>query len=66
MQFEQGAADYTASKNLAFLKATEKMVKLLQEHGEKPDRYLPQKSLDVLEDERLKQKMKGNIKDGKI
>lgn len=50
MLFETSAADNANASNLAYLKATEKMIKLLQEHGEKPQGYVPQKALDLYED----------------
>ena len=62
MLFEQGASDHAAASNLAYLKATAKMINLLKQHGEKPEGYLPQKALDLMEDEDLKQKMKGKLK----
>lgn len=66
MLFETTASDNANASNLAYLKATEKMINLLKEHGEKPTSYLPQKALDLYEDEQLKEKMKGKIKSGNI
>ena len=40
MLLEQSASDYKASSNMAFLKATQKMVDLLQKQGERPEHYL--------------------------
>jgi hypothetical protein len=66
MLFEQGASDHAAASNLAYMKATAKMINLLKQHGEKPEGYLPQKALDLMEDEELKNKMKGKIKGGTL
>jgi hypothetical protein len=41
------------------------MISLLKEHGEKPEAYLPKKAMDLIEDEELRQRMKGNLKAGK-
>jgi len=41
MLFETSAADNANASNLAYLKATAKMIDLLKEHGEKPQGYLP-------------------------
>lgn len=51
MLFETSAADNAQASNLAYLKATSKMIDLLKQHGEKPQGYLPQKALDLYEDE---------------
>jgi len=40
MLIEQTSGDYKTQKNLAFLKATQKMVNILKEQGEKPEQYL--------------------------
>ena len=64
MLFEQGAADHASASNLAYLKATTKMIALLKEHGEKPEAYLPKKAMELIEDEELRLKMKGNLKSG--
>lgn len=49
--------------NLAFLKATEKMLKILKESGEKnPEKYLPPKYLELKEEEELKQQLREKFK----
>ena len=58
MLLEQSASDHKASSNLAFLKATQKMVDLLKKQGERPDQYLTAQQKEVLEDDELKQKLK--------
>lgn len=64
MLFEQGASDYAASSNLALLKATTKMINLLKEHGEKPEAYISKENMELIKDEELRAKMKGNLKAG--
>ena len=40
--------------NLAFLKATKKMIEILKDQGEKPERYLSEKAKEALEIEEIK------------
>ena len=39
---------------MAFLKATKKMIEILKDQGEKPDRYLSEKAKEALEIEEIK------------
>ena len=56
MLFEQSAADMNKQSNLAFLKATQKMLDVLKSAGEKnPEKYLPQKYFELKEEEDLKE-----------
>ena len=41
MLFEQSSRDHKAASNLAQLKAWKKMIDLLKDNGEDPDKYLP-------------------------
>lgn len=55
MLFEQGAADHAAAGNLAFVKATHKMLNMLKAAGEKqPENLLSPEDRARLEDEEVK------------
>ena len=58
MLFQQGSADHVASGNLAYVKATRKMLNMLQAAGEKhPENMLSPADRARLEDEELKMQM---------
>ena len=58
MLFEQSARDNKAASNLAYLKATQKMIDLLQKNGENPDKYLPERAKELIEEDKLRQQLK--------
>lgn len=58
MLLERTAADNAMSSNLAQLKATQKLVQILKEQGENPDKYLPDKAKELLEDDALRTQLK--------
>ena len=58
MLFEQSAADQKALSNLAYLKATEKMIKILKDNGENPDNYISDKGKQLMEEESIKNELK--------
>jgi|TARA_B110000285_G_scaffold199118_1_gene232043 hypothetical protein len=61
MLFQQGAADHAAAGNLAFVKATHKMMNMLRAAGEKhPESLLSAEDRARLEDEEIKNKVYGN------
>ena len=62
MLLERTAADNAMSSNLAQLKATQKLVQILKEQGENPDKYLPDKAKELLEDEALREQLKAKYK----
>jgi len=58
MLFQQGSTDHAAAGNLAYVKATRKMLTMLQAAGEKhPESLLSADDRARLEDEELKMKM---------
>ena len=58
MLLETSAADHKASSNLSFLKATKKMIELLESQGEKPDKYLSLEQKELLEEEKMRNELK--------
>jgi glycosyltransferase A (GT-A) superfamily protein (DUF2064 family) len=58
MLLEKTTADYKAGSNLSFLRATQKMVKLLQSQGEDPSNYLSREQKEALEEEQIKTQLK--------
>lgn len=54
MLFDLNQGDYKANSNLAYIKATEKMIKLLKESGENPNHYLNDKQKELMEEHNLK------------
>lgn len=55
MLFQQGSSDHAAAGNLAYVKATRKMLNMLQAAGEKhPESMLSAADRARLEDEELK------------
>lgn len=58
MLYEQGATDHAAAGNLAFVKATHKMMNMMRAAGEKhPETLLSPEDRARLEDEELKTQM---------
>lgn len=62
MLLERTAADNAMSSNLAQLKATQKLVQILKEQGENPDKYLPDKAKELLEDDALRAQLREKYK----
>jgi hypothetical protein len=61
--FEQSSVDLKKQSNLAFLKATQKMLDVLKANGEKnPEKYVPAKYFELKEEEELKEKLKKDFK----
>ena len=58
MLLETSAADNKASSNLSFLKATKKMIELLESQGEKADKYLSNEQKELLEEEKMRNEIK--------
>ena len=54
MLHERGAAFDKERSNLAFLKATKKMVDILKSQGEKPGIYLTREQKEALEEDQIK------------
>lgn len=63
MLFQQGAADHAAAGNLAFVKATHKMMNALRAAGEKhPETLLSADDRARLEDEEIKAQLAAKYK----
>lgn len=58
MLLEKTAADYQAGSNLSFLRAAQKMVKILESQGEDPKAYLSREQKEALEEEAIKTQLK--------
>ena len=58
MLLEQSQDDLKAASNLTFLKATMKMITLLKDQNEDPNRYLTDEQKEMLEEEKIKQQMR--------
>ena len=59
MLLEQSQDDLKAASNLTFLKATMKMITLLKDQGEEPNKYLTDEQKEMLEEEKIKQQIRG-------
>jgi hypothetical protein len=59
MLYEQSSVDMNKASNLAFLKATEKFIKCLEEAGEKDiKRYVDPKYYELKEEEDVKERLR--------
>ena len=58
MLLEQSQDDLKAASNLTFLKATMKMIKLLEDQKEEPSKYLTDEQKEMLEEQKLKDQMR--------
>ena len=61
MLLEQDATYQKNQSNLAFLKATNKMIEILKAHGENPDNYLDDEAKKLLEEQKFKDAQKAIV-----